>query len=228
MKILLVEDNRVLAKSLIKGWKQAGILVEHFIHGHDGERFFFSHHKDIDVIILDLMLPGKSGEEICRNIRVKNIHTPILMLTSKDTTDDTVKGLQLGADDYLTKPFEFRELLARIHTLARRKLVPLQKEVFHITPNILLDFQNRTVLKNGKEEDLSTREFSLLEVLSKHAKITLTRDQIFEKAFDFASSNWSNTIDVHIKNIRKKLFSNEHEDPIKTIRGIGYRLEPTT
>lgn len=224
MKILLIEDNRVLAKSITKGLHQKGIVVEHFVRGDDAENFFFMNHGNIDVAIVDIMLPGKSGIEICQNIRANNINTPVLMLTSKDTTEDKVQGLNVGADDYLTKPFVFEELLARIHALGRRK-APLEKEILHITPHILLDFQKKAVLKDGRDTGLSVKEFLILEVLAQNAGVALSRDQIFGKAFDFAADNWSNTIDVHIKNIRKKLFANENEDPIKTIRGIGYRLE---
>jgi len=121
MKVLIIEDNRVLAKSMIKGLKQEGIAVEHCLCGDDGENFFLLHHSSIDVLVLDLMLPGKSGEAICRSIRQHNIHTPILMLTAKNTTDDKVTGLMLGADDYLAKPFAFREFIARLYALTRRQ-----------------------------------------------------------------------------------------------------------
>lgn len=224
MKILLVEDNRVLAKSLIKGLQQKGIVVEHFMRGDDAENFFFMNESTIDVAILDIMLPGKPGTEICKNIRAKNIHTPLLMLTSKDATEDTVKGLNIGADDYMTKPFQFEELLARINALSRRK-APLEKEILQITPDVSIDFQKKVVLKEGMEMNLSLKEFIILEILAQNVGVTLSRDQIFEKGFDFAADNWSNTIDVHIKNIRKKIFFHGDEDPIKTVRGFGYRLE---
>jgi DNA-binding response OmpR family regulator len=120
MKIFLAEDNRVLAKSLVRGLKQEGFLVEHFMRGDDGERFFLINYKMFDVVILDLMLPGKSGEEICTSIRDKKIDVPILMLTAKDTVADKVNGLNIGADDYLTKPFDYEELIARINSLVRR------------------------------------------------------------------------------------------------------------
>jgi len=224
MKILLIEDNRVLAKSLIKGLKHQSFAIEHFVRGDDGEKFLLNHKNDFDILILDLMLPGKSGEAICKNLRNNNFDIPILILTAKDTLDDKVQGLMIGADDYLTKPFEFKELLARLHALSRRKN-HIEKDILQITPIVCIDFQARIVTKNKIEQHLSLREFTILEVLSKNIGITLSRNQIFDKVFDFSAENWSNTIDVHIKNIRKKLFHDQSEDPIKTVRGIGYRLE---
>ncbi len=224
MKILLLEDNRVLVKSLTKGFKQKGFFVKHFVRGDDGEKFFFLHHKSFDVVILDLMLPGKSGEEVCKDIRRKGIETPILMMTAKDTTEDVIQGLKIGADDYLAKPFAFEELVARLHALTRRK-PHLEKNEIPLTKDITLDIQKRAIFKDNKEQPLSPKEFSILEVLAQNKGIVLTRDQIFEKVCDFAGDNWSNTIDVHIKNIRKKLFYHKDEDPIKTVRGVGYRLD---
>ncbi len=223
MKIGLIEDNRILAKSLIKGLKQENFTVEHFLRGDDGENFFLMNRDSFDLLILDLMLPGKSGEEICQNIRKLGISIPILMLTAKSETENKVNGLMIGADDYLTKPFEFDELLARIYALTRRS-PHLQKREIWLTPNILFNFQSKGVYKHNQEVKLSPKEFSVLEVLVLNKGKALTRDQIFDKVSDFAADNWSNSIDVHIKNIRKKLFKDE-KDPIKTVRGIGYRLE---
>jgi len=224
MKIFLIEDNHILAKSLIRGFKQNGFIVKHFLRGDDGENFFLMHKNSFDILILDLMLPGKSGEEICKNIRENSIEIPILMLTAKSSTENKVNGLMIGADDYLVKPFDFDELLARIHALTRRK-PHLEKREIYLTKNILFDFQKKGVYKNNKEVFLSPKEFSVLETLVLNKNKALSRDQIFEKISDFAADNWSNSIDVHIKNIRKKLFKDE-KDPIKTIRGIGYRLDP--
>ena len=224
MKILLIEDNRILTKSLIKGLKQEGFTIEHFIRGDDAESFFLINKDKFDIIILDLMLPGKSGEEICKNIRENQINIPIIMLTAKNTLNDKINGLTIGADDYLIKPFEFKELVARLKVLTRRTS-PIEKNELKITSNIIIDFNAKIVIKNNTPQQLSLKEFLILEFLSKNIGIALSRDKIFDKVFDFAADNWSNTVDVHIKNIRKKLFKNEKEDPIKTVRGIGYRLE---
>lgn len=224
MKILLIEDNLLLAKSIIRGLKQEKILTEHFVRGDDGERFFKNHHKEIDVAILDLMLPEKSGEEICQSVRAEKIETPILMLTAKSDLEDKVYGLEIGADDYLTKPFEFEELVARIKALARRGKKDLESERQKITKSVEIDFSKRIVLKNNQEVKLSPKEFGVLETLLKYRGKALSRNEIFNEVNDFADTPWSNSIDVYIKNLRKKLFYDEN-DPIKTIRGFGYRLD---
>jgi DNA-binding response OmpR family regulator len=224
MKIFLVEDNRVLAKSLVRGLKQEGFLVEYFMRGDDGEKFFLVNYKMFDVVILDLMLPGKSGEEICASIRKREIDVPILMLTAKDAVEDKVNGLNIGADDYLTKPFECDELVARLRALLRRT-PQVQREQMQLSPNVMIDFGKVAVYKEGKEIVLSPKEYAILETLAKNEGQALTREQIFDKVMDFAADNWSNAIDVHIKNIRKKLFKDEKYDPIKTVRGVGYRLD---
>lgn len=224
MKILLIEDNALLAKSIIRGLKQEKILTEHFIRGDDGERFLKNHHKEIDLVILDLMLPGKSGEEICRSARAENIDIPILMLTAKSDLEDKVRGLEIGADDYLTKPFEFEELLARIKALTRRSKKTFENEIKDITKSVKIDLSKRVILKNGREVPVSPKEFSVLETLLKYKGKALSRNEIFNEINDFADTPWSNSIDVYIKNLRKKLFYDE-DDPIKTIRGFGYRLD---
>lgn len=224
MKILLVEDNMLLAKSIIKGLKQEKILVEHFVRGDDGERFFSNHHKELDVAVLDLMLPERSGEEICTAIREEKVKTPILMLTAKSDLTDKVHGLKIGADDYLTKPFEFEELLARIKALSRRGTLALREEKVYITNSVCIDLQKRVIYKNNKEQKISPKEFSVLEVLLKYKNKALSRNEIFNEINDFADVPWSNSVDVYIKNLRKKLFYDE-EDPIKTVRGLGYRLD---
>ncbi len=222
MKILLIEDNQALAKSLIRGLKNKGFMVEHFTRGDDGQKFLYFNHTSLSLLILDLMLPGKSGEEICRELRENKIEIPVLMLTAKSEIAQKVSGLNLGADDYLAKPFNFNELVARIRALLRRK-PHLEDVKVHLTKDIIFDSEAKTVFQKSREISLSPKELAILEILVRHRGQALTRDQIFERVSDFSSDNWSNSIDVHIKNIRKKLFTDE--DPIKTIRGVGYRLE---
>jgi len=224
MKIFLIEDNKILAKSLRKGLKGEGFVVEHFLQGDKGLRFLLVHHKAIDVVILDLMLPMVSGEEICKRVREKGIDIPIIMLTAKDATQEKINGLNIGADDYLAKPFSFEELVARIRALLRRQ-PKLQKQIIQLSENVVLDFQKKAVFKKDIEQIISPKELAILELLAKNKGMTLSRENIFDKVTDFAADNWSNSIDVHIKNIRKKLFKDEKYDPIKTVRGIGYRLE---
>jgi len=222
MKILLIEDNQILAKSLIRGLKNKNFTIEHFVRGDDGLEFLYLNHSLLDLLILDLMLPGKSGEEICQLLRKNKIEIPILILTTKGEIYQKVTGLNLGADDYLTKPFNFDELLARINALLRRK-PHLEDTNIQLTTDIIFKFNTKTVLCKSREISLSPKELAILEILIRNRGQVLSRDQIFERVSDFASDNWSNCIDVHIKNIRKKLFINE--DPIKTVRGIGYLLE---
>lgn len=223
MKILLIEDNRLLSKSIAKGLEQEGFSVEVFYDGVQGEQFFWMNHGLIDLVILDLMIPGKSGEMICESARKNGIKIPILMLTAKDSLEHKLNGFAIGADDYLTKPFEFAELLARIRALLRR---PKNIKIEQIKiGNLQIDFTARKILYQDVEILLSPKEWAVFEYLYYHQNQAVSRDSIFENVSDFAKDNWSNTIDVHIKNLRKKLYHSGHEDFIKTIRGIGYRLE---
>jgi len=226
MKVLLIEDNHLLAKSIKKGLEHNGFTVEHCADGIKGEKALWWSHKDIDVLVLDLMLPGKSGEQICLEAREKGIKTPIIMLTAKDLMENKLAGFQLGADDYLTKPFEFTELLARIRALLRRPSHSYIPDACEIG-DLRVDFSARQVKhKDSKQAlKLSPREFDVLEFLVRHKNQAVSRDTIFDNVSDFAADNWSNTIDVHIKNLRKKLYHKGHEDFIQTVRGVGYRLE---
>lgn len=223
MKILLIEDNRLLSKSIRKGLEQQGISAEVFYNGIQGEQFLWMNHSIIDAVILDLMIPGKSGEAICEDARKNNIKTPILMLTAKDTLENKLNGFALGADDYLTKPFEFAELLARIRAILRRP-ESVQTEKIKIG-ELDINFSARKITHKNISTDLSPKEWAVLEYLYRHQNQAVSRDNIFENVSDFAKDNWSNTIDVHIKNLRKKLYYSNNEDFIKTIRGIGYLLE---
>lgn len=224
MKILIIEDNRNLAKSIERVLKQENFSVGVFWNGTEAENFWLINHSDIDLVILDIQLPERNGFEICQNVREKNISTPILMLTAKGEMEDKVKGLQIGADDYLTKPFKFEELLARVHALLRRPKI-FKTEKIQITKNIILDILARKVEKNGIEILLTPKEFTILEFLVEHKNEAVSQQKIFDHCFDFAKENWSNSIEVHIKNLRKKLFTNENEQILKTVRGLGYRLE---
>ena len=226
MKILLIEDNQLLAKSIKKGLEHNGFVVEHFADGIEGEKALWWNHKEIDVLLLDLMLPGKTGEQICMDARKKGIRTPIVMLTAKDLMEDKLTGFQFGADDYLTKPFEFAELLARIRAILRRPSDTYVPDSCKIG-NLEIDFSARRINNTQTNQviNLSPREFDVLEFLVRHKNQAVSRDTIFDSVSDFAADNWSNTVDVHIKNIRKKLYHKNHENFIQTVRGIGYRLE---
>jgi DNA-binding response OmpR family regulator len=221
MKILLVEDNQKLAESVKKGLEQESYTVDCLFDGAVAERRIFAHPQDYDLVILDIMLPGKNGLEVCQAWRDKNITVPILMLTAKDTTGDKVLGLDAGGDDYLIKPFAFEELLARIRALLRRP-----KET---APNVLsaqgitLNSGSKKVMVAGKEVPLTLREFSILEFFLRNPNQVLTREQILAHVWEFSFDSLSNVVDVHIKNLRKKLGSN-YGQHLQTLRGLGYRF----
>jgi DNA-binding response OmpR family regulator len=223
MHILIIEDSEKLAKSLKTGLEQEGYAVDYILDGLEGEKRLELNHKYYDLLILDLTLPNRSGLEICKNIRNKNILLPIIMLTAKDTTEDKIFGLDTGADDYMIKPFSFEELLSRIRALSRRpkESLPVELSVNGVT----LNTSTKKVHYNGKEILLTLKEFRLLEYLMAHAGQVITRDQIFEHLWDFAFDTFSRVVDVHINNLRTKLNKKNNEDIIETIRGLGYRFK---
>lgn len=223
MRILIVEDEEKLALSLKKGLEKEGFAVDYIMDGEAGERRIVISHKDYDLIILDLMLPGKDGFQICKSVREQQITTPILVLTARDATDDKVAALDAGADDYLVKPFSFEELMARVRALLRRPEQALPNEL--VVKDLKLDTTTRKVTRKGKEINLTLKEFNLLEYLMRHADQVLTREQILDHLWDFAFDSFSNVVDVHIKNLRKKIDGNHHEKLLETIRGVGYRIK---
>ncbi len=225
MKILVVEDEEKLAKQLEKGLKQEGYSVDYYLSGEEAENYINFHSEVLDLIILDQMLPGKDGLEICRSIRKKNIATPILMLTAKDSHEDIVSGLDAGVDDYLTKPFSFEVMLARIRALLRRPKAETYVPSRIILGDLILDSSIRKVFYMEKEISLTLKEFNLLEYLMKHPNMVHERESILEKVWDINFDTFSNVVDVHVKNIRKKLKEVHDADFLETIRGVGYRFK---
>ncbi len=222
MRILIIEDEEKLAKLLKKGLESKGYAADFVSDGEEGQSRIELYGKDYDLIILDLMMPKKNGFEVCRNVREKNIATPILILTARDSTDDKILALDSGADDYLVKPFSFKELLARIRALLRRPQKNLQTELK--IRNIALNMVTRKVYASGKEVKLTLKEFSLLEYLIRNSGQVLNREQILNNLWDFSFDSFSNIVDVHIKNLRRKLNDNKKNNLLETIRGVGYRL----
>jgi DNA-binding response OmpR family regulator len=222
MKLLIAEDNEKLAKSLQKGLQQEGFAVDCLFDGEIAERRITSHAADYDAVILDVMMPGKSGLEVCKNIRQQNITLPVLMLTAKDTTKDKIIGLDAGADDYLIKPFDFEELLARVRALLRRpkEALPLVLS----TNGIILNSTTRQVTVMGRALTLTLREFAVLEYFMRNLNQVLTREQILAHVWDFSYNSFSNVVDVHIKNLRKKLGAT-YGRHLETVRGLGYRFK---
>lgn len=218
MRILVVEDNQKIAHSLKKGLEQERFAVDLSFDGDQGVNLGVS--EDYDLIILDLMLPKINGMKVCRILREEeHINTPILMLTAKDQVEDKVKGLNCGADDYLAKPFDFEELLARIKALTRRpkKILANILKTKDLSLNTI-DYQ----VKRGKREiELSKTEFSLLEYLMRHSGQVVSKQQIINHVWDYDADVLPNTVEVYIGYLRKKL---DKPNLIKTIRGFGYKL----
>ena len=223
MKILIIEDNEKLAGTIKKGFEQEGYAADCLFDGAAGERRVLARHKDYDCIVLDIMLPKRSGIEICKAMRANNIVTPVLMLTAKDSTEDIVAGLNSGADDYLVKPFSFDELVARIKALLRRPpaIVP---SALSCGP-LVLNSATRQVLASGQEIILTLKEFGILEFFMRHPNQVMTREQILNHAWDFAFDSLSNVVDVQVKNLRKKINGRGAGEILETIRGVGYRLK---
>lgn len=221
MKILAVEDNQKIAESIKKGLEQEGFAVDILEDGLAAERRILMNRDEYDAVILDLMLPGKSGMEVCRAWREAEVTVPILMLTARDSTDDKVGGLNAGADDYLVKPYAFSELVARVRALLRRPQSAPQAVLR--AGDITLDVTARTAQCAGKLLSLTLKEFMVLEYLMRHLGKVVTRDDLYDHAWDFSDSSFSNTVDVHIKNLRKKI--NDKGTIIQTIRGVGYKME---
>jgi len=224
MRILVIEDEEKLAQSLKKGLERSGYAVDYLLDGEAGERRLEVSHGDYDLIILDLMLPRKNGFEVCQSVRARGITTPILILTARDMMNDKVNALDAGGDDYLVKPFSFDELLARIRALLRRPVAGLTAEL--CVADITLKPASREVTRGGKKVALTLKEFELLHYLMRHPGEVLNREDIYTHLWDFADNSLSNTIDVHVKNLRKKLGDHDHHDKklVETVRGVGYRL----
>ncbi|MFA5934820.1 MAG: response regulator transcription factor [Candidatus Paceibacterota bacterium] len=221
MKILVIEDNKKLAENLKQGLVQEGYAVDIIEDGLVALRRILINRDEYDLVVLDRMLPGKDGVSICTHWREMGVVVPVLMLTALTTTEDKVTGLDAGADDYLAKPFAFKELLARIHALLRR---PKQSFPDIITSgDISIDTTTRIVNFKNKPISLTLKEFMVLEYLMRNENKVITRDELYAHAWDFADSSFSNTVDVHIKNLRRKI--NDSSKTIQTIRGVGYKFE---
>lgn len=223
MKILIVEDNEKLTHSITRGLKQEGYAVDSVFDGETAESRLDLYGSDYDLVILDLMLPGESGFDVCRNMRKKAMTTPILVLTARDTTADKVAALDSGADDYLTKPFSFDELSARIRAILRRPSESALPATLTIG-NLELNPGTREVFSDAKRISLTLKEFSLLEYLMRNPETIVNREKLYTALWDFNDNSLSNVVDVHVKNLRKKLDESNCGPRIETIRGVGYRL----
>lgn len=221
MRILVVEDEEKLAQSLQKALEKEGYAVDYVTDGETAERRIELCHKDYDLVILDWMLPKKDGIEITKKVREAKINIPILILTARFGTNDKVNGLDSGADDYLVKPFSLEELIARVRALLRRPAETLPSELK--VQDIILNNTTRKVMKKNKEVKLTVKEFALLEYLMRHPNQVVNRNQILDHLWGFDFNSFSNVVDVHMKNLRKKLNSGKQRI-LETVRGIGYRI----
>jgi two-component system OmpR family response regulator len=221
MRVLLVEDELTMARSLRRGLERHGYAVDLSYEGTEGLRE--ASRGVHDAIVLDLMLPGIDGFELCSQLRAQRVWTPVLMLTARDAVRDRVRGLDVGADDYLVKPFAFVELLARIRALIRRG--PVERPAVLSVGDLELDPGSRRVMRDGQEVNLSLREFSLLEVLMRHPGIALSRDHLLEHVWGQGGAHYSNVVDVYVGYLRKKLGQDGDGPVIRAVRGVGYALE---
>ena len=220
MRVLVVEDEVKLAGLIRRGLREEGVLADVAIKGEDA--LWMAEATAYDVLVLDVMLPGIDGFETCRRLRGDGVRTPILMLTARDAVEDRIAGLDTGADDYLAKPFDFGELLARLRALARRG--PAEHGPLLRVGDLELDPATRRVSRAGTEISLSTKEFQLLEVFMRHPGEVLSRFQLLEGAWDTEYEHRSNVIDVYVRYLRQKVDRPFGVDTLETVRGTGYRM----
>ncbi|MFA6177354.1 MAG: response regulator transcription factor [Candidatus Paceibacterota bacterium] len=223
MKILIVEDEENIAKLLKKGLESEGYAVDYLTDGESGQNRILMHHQDYDLIILDLMLPLKSGKEICHSMREMDISTPVLVLTAKCDSVSKVSLLDIGADDYMSKPFELAELFARIRALTRRPKVSLPVELK--ISDLVLSAKDKKVFRNKKDLNLTLKEFRLLEYFMRRPNQVVERVDLVDNLWDFDQDSFSNTVDVYINRLRNKVDKGRKEKMIQTIRGVGYKLK---
>lgn len=222
MRILTVEDEPSISNFIRDGLEEEGFAVDVADNGKKGLQLALDNLEEYDVILLDWMLPGMSGIEICRNIRLENKMVPIIFLTAKDTVDDVVFGLETGANDYIRKPFSFEELLARIRVLMRRN--ETQSTVFS-AGDIVLNIEKHTVTQKGNQIELTQKEFSLLEYFLRNKGKVCRRTRIIEKVWDIHFDYDNSVIDVYINSLRKKLDEVGKPSLITTVRGVGYKID---
>ncbi|HEY3991450.1 MAG TPA: response regulator transcription factor [Ktedonobacteraceae bacterium] len=221
MRLLVAEDHPVLGADLKKGLEQFHYAVDLIADGADA--LFLGETTPYDLIILDIMLPGLSGWEVCRQLRAKDRHMPIIFLTARGDVDDRIQGLDLGADDYLVKPFDFRELEARVRALLRREGLPRTATMQFL--DLTLDTRTQEVTRAGRAISLSSKEYALLHFFMSRPREILSRTIIAEHVWDYDAEHLSNVIDVYIGYLRGKLCANGEPDIIHTKRGSGYQLK---
>ena len=221
MKILLAEDEVDLNNVVTRYLKKNGYSVDSVLDGE--EALDYLEYGEYDLVILDIMMPKVDGFEVIKKLRNKGNHTSVLMLTARDSAEDKVKGLDLGADDYIVKPFDFNELMARIRAVVRRKYGNSSNKL--VIGDLILDTSEKSVTRAGKQIELTGKEYEVLEYLMQSKNRILSREQIKEHVWDFDYEGDSNIIDVLIKNIRKKIDIEDGKQIIYTKRGLGYVIK---
>jgi two-component system, OmpR family, response regulator len=222
MRVLIVEDDPAIARFLERGLAALGHQAVTADNGQDG--VLMAADESVDFVLLDIMLPGMDGQEVLRRIRARRPGVPVLMVTARDEVRDKVSALDGGADDYLTKPFDFDELLARMRALVRRADQPQASRIQ--IGDLKMDLLSHRVWRGEKLVDLSSREFSLLEYFVRHQGQVLSRQQILSAVWDYAFDPGSNVVDVYVSYLRNKLDHRGEPSLISTVRGAGYRFEP--
>jgi two-component system OmpR family response regulator len=220
MRVLIVEDLVKMASLIRRGLRKEGMAADVAITGEDA--LWMAEATEYDAIILDVMLPGIDGFEVCRRLRSEGVWSPILMLTARDAVRDRVAGLDVGADDYLTKPFSYAELLARLRALVRRG--PVERPTELEVGSLRLDPARHKVWRGKTEIDLSPKEFSILETFMRRPGEVLSRYQLLEQAWDYDYENRSNVVDSYVRFLRKKVDRPFGVESLETVRGAGYRL----
>ncbi len=222
MKVLLVEDNERVSRFVVKGLREAGHTIDHVENGRDG--LFYAASETYDAIIMDRMLPGQiDGLGIIETLRQQGNRTPILVLSALSSVDERIKGLRAGGDDYLTKPFAFGELLARLDALVRRLQVDAGATQLSVG-DLHMDVRSRKVTRGGRAITLQPREFQLLEYLMRHVGQVVTRTMLLENVWDYHFDPQTNIVDVHISNLRQKIEVQGEKPLVKTVRGAGYMM----
>ncbi len=222
MRLIIVEDEEILAKNLKKLLEIKGFAVDWLPNADKAYNRILLYQKDYDLIILDLSMPGMGGKELTQKLRADGVTTPIIILTGEADTKNKISLLNSGADDYIVKPFSIDELIARISSVLRRPTIP--QPVIFSAGNFTVDSSNRRITVDKKEIVLTLKEYALLECFIRRPNEAISREDLSNKVWDFASLTLSNVLDVHMKNLRKKLDEMDSSSRIETVRGVGYRF----
>ena len=220
MRLLVVEDEPKVASFLKRGLEEAGHVVDVAHRGGEGE--YLASLNSYDVLLIDCMLPDKDGRQVCRDLRARGNTTPVLLLTARDSRDDKILGFDSGADQYVTKPFDFGELLSRVRSLGRRAQAPQLRTL--VVADLEIDPASRRVRRGEREIQLTTKEYLLLELLVRRAGHVITRTEIMEQVWDMHHDPVTNTVDVLVKHLRDKIDRDFEPKLVQTVRGVGYTI----